>query len=340
MNNLNRESSVAHRNSTIDLAKCIAAFMVIALHTMRTFGTDSNYGFFIINVVCRMAVPFFAICTGYFLGETYEQAEGDRRKKILASVVKQLKKLIILYCIWSLIYMIYSIPMWVSMGWFSAHAFLDYCIGAVKLGSHYHLWYILSLIYALPIYYLCETHLRKKQLLYLSIALWLVKAVNYGYKVFLPEPVTQVFGIMDKFPGFTDAIFCILPLLILGTLIREGRKGKTEFYAFGFVFSFLLLCSEAFLLKSRGQLAASYIFSTYPTAYFLFQLILCTHIPISQNLSMKMSSISLLVYCIHPMFGEITDALLTSNTLHYLVTAVASAGVSLLFLKIVQHRNA
>lgn len=47
------------RNTTTDLFKYVAAAMVVAIHTMRTFGTDSIFGFFIINVLCRIAVPFF-----------------------------------------------------------------------------------------------------------------------------------------------------------------------------------------------------------------------------------------------------------------------------------------
>lgn len=56
-----------NRNTNVDLFKYIAAAMIVALHTTRTFGTDGAIGFFVINVFCRTAVPFFSVCSGFYL---------------------------------------------------------------------------------------------------------------------------------------------------------------------------------------------------------------------------------------------------------------------------------
>lgn len=86
------------RNQTMDLFKCAAALMIIALHTTRTFGTDSSFGFFVINIFCRMAVPYFAVCSGYFLSMKWKVG-AESNGEFDAAIVKQFKSsLLFMWC--------------------------------------------------------------------------------------------------------------------------------------------------------------------------------------------------------------------------------------------------
>ena len=67
------------------------------------------------------------------------------------------KKMIIIYFIWTAVYLIRLIP-----GWFSMYAFIDYAIATLFSGSYYHLWYILSVIYAISLFIVCLKKLDKK----------------------------------------------------------------------------------------------------------------------------------------------------------------------------------
>ena len=55
------------RNQTIDIAKFLAALLVIAIHTSLFEDLDSQLYFLFNSVLCRLAVPFFAATTGYYL---------------------------------------------------------------------------------------------------------------------------------------------------------------------------------------------------------------------------------------------------------------------------------
>lgn len=309
---------ITERNTTIDMFKYVASLMVVAIHTTGTFGTASNLGFGMINVVCRIAVPFFAVSSGYFYFSKLENEKYDFDMLIKA----QMKKVFILYLVWTIIYLIYSIPFWLFSGWLSVHAFVDYIVASFLVGSHYHLWYLLSLLYALPIFWIVVTFIKKKWLLPLSIMLWTVKVLSYGYIQFFGKK-KWMFEWMDKFPAFRDAIILILPLLLLGGLLRDGKKNEMNKISILLIGSFFLLFLEAFVLKENGQTKVSFIFMTYPTVYFLMRFILNRgNIKRNKKMWMLLGRASIMVYCIHPIIGEILEKLITNNVICYLLTIV------------------
>lgn len=197
------------------------------------------------------------------------------------------------------------------------------------------MWYLLSLLYALPIFWACLTFVKKEWLLPVSALLWIVKAISYGYIQLIPDEIRNILLWMDKFPALRDAVFCILPLLLLGTHIRMEKKKDTVFKVLGFAFAFSALCVEAFFLKGKGASAVSYIFFTYPTAYFLMELILEIRCKGLKKISGILGQVSLVVYCVHPMIGEVTDKVLANSAFHYIVTVVLAAGIGfvLVFMK-------
>lgn len=313
---------VYKRNPIIELCKYSASIMIVAIHTTRSFGTESAIGFFFINILCRLAVPFFAICSGYFLSNK-EESNNDN-SEIERRVWTQERKLCKLYLLWSMVYLLYSIPVWIRSGWFSLYAFVDYAIATVKIGSYYHFWYLLSLIYALPLFLLMLESLKRSQLLIISVLLWIGKVLLYAYQgiVFnMGEQLNKVFGIV---PGVADAVLCILPLLLLGAYIHEEKKREQSFYLVGYIVSFFGLCIEAFWLRSIGQLSTSYIFFTFPVAYFLFHILISCETIQRKKIADILGGISMVVYCVHPIVGEVTDGIISNSIHHFVVTAALS----------------
>ena len=65
---MNAATSLASpRNATVDVAKFVAALFVVGIHTSLFKDVDASLYFVLNQIVCRLAVPFFATCTGYFL---------------------------------------------------------------------------------------------------------------------------------------------------------------------------------------------------------------------------------------------------------------------------------
>ena len=172
------------RNTTLDLAKYIAALMVIGLHTRFLAEISETANFIVTQILFRVAVPFFAVCTGYLLAPKLSLGPGSMNANYHV-IIRQERHLIPVYCIWTVLYLFFSIPKWIENGWFSAWAFVDYGIAAVRDGSHYHLWYLLDLIYAYPILLILLHFLNRNKVLPVSAALYLVYAIHYGYRSFV-----------------------------------------------------------------------------------------------------------------------------------------------------------
>ena len=323
-------SSKNNRNYTVDLFKFISSILIIGIHTNLFVDINDTLNFAFVDIICRLAVPFFAVCSGYFLSKSL--AKNEFRAK---PIKKQEWKMIKLYALWTLLYLLYSIPTWIKTGWMSFGAFKDYALATVTQGCHYHLWYLISLIYALPLFYLCVRFIKSRKLLFVfMVAFYVIKALSYGYIQWLPTFMQTIFGIGGKFSALFDAVFLLLPLLLLGFFISQ-KKIPLKLSLIGFIVSFSLLTVEAFTLKEFGQESVSFIFLTLPTAYLLFSLISQMNWNLNGKVCTLLGSASLMIYCFHPMIVELFIDIVPSSILLFVITTIISVAVALMFVIII-----
>lgn len=321
-----------NRNSTVDIAKYLAALLVIGIHTALFSDLNDTLYFVVVQIICRVAVPFFAVCTGYFIGRNLAFREGGLVGVSFntSEFIQRGKSIALLYFSWTCLYLVFSILFWIEIGWFSPMAFVDYAFASLTAGSHYHLWYLLYLLYSLPMVYLFLRWIPARCQWLLILVCWAIAVFSYTYKSLLPENILPSLGALKYF-----SMFPILPpLILLGVQISKESKEKRQFYAFGFVISFACLIAEAFTLRHFGIEKVSYIICSLPTAYFLFHLIL--EISSSQNAekakyAAPLGSISILVYCIHPMFIETVGKKIGSSVWSYLVVVLMSTATGYVF---------
>lgn len=322
------------QNDTIDLAKYIASLLVVAIHVSLLSDLNSIAYFFIVKIICQMAVPFFSMCTGYFLGIKLDRIEiYDGKNNGYNIFIAQWKKFIFLYIVWSVIYLFYSIPLWIEIRWLSLNAFVDFGVATILFGSHYHFWYLLSVIYAMPLFYLCVKYLKTK-IHIIVIVLWIVKAISYGYSIWIP--IQFIMWPLDNFPGMRDALFCILPMMLTGYYSNYTKSKGKQHYLIKFSVCFLFLCIEALILVNLGQDSVSNILFTLPTSYSLFNLILKQKIQINIFNGKMLRYISLFIYCIHPIIIEITDKVINNSVIQYIVCVSVSTLIGIMYANIKQ----
>lgn len=318
------------RNQSIDCFKFAAAVLIVAIHTGLFSDVDQRLNFFVVNYLCRMAIPFFAVVTGYFLTKKLEfDNKLERNSTNVGFYWKYTKKTAILYVTWSIIYLIVSIPLWIKTGWMSPMAFVDFAIGTLTKGSHYHLWYLLYLIYSLPLFWIVLRTIRQKYLLPIAFLLWMAEIVLYAYRFFLPPAAERLLCVFDK----NSTIGVILPLLILGSVIARGKSRSKKFMVVGFIVSAIALLAEAIFLKECGVNAYSYLFFTFPTAYFAFNVILSIDIRLKIN-SKYTAMMSTIVYCVHPIFVEAFADAVDSSVIRFLITLALSIAVAVLYVSV------
>lgn len=308
---------------SLDLFKYFASLCIIVIHTEPLSSYNSFWNFFTVQIAARLAVPFFAVCTGFLMTRRILKVQEDkpaRRERILG----YWKRIIRIYCFWSFVYLLFSIPWWLQTGWFSAWAFVDYGIAAFRSASYYHLWYLLALIYAIPAFAVCLRILKKSIWFPLSTGLYGVYAIHYCYSMFLPGPIQKVFSVLSLFDGLTNGLFLILPFLLQGAILADDRIEFRIPYQIALVFSFLLLSMEAILLDRLGQNKVSYIVFTYPTALFFFQTVQHVKITKGTQVCRALGAASLLIYCFHPVIIEVLEENNVSPLLRFFVTVSVS----------------
>ena len=61
------------RNEVIDFATFVASLLVVAIHTALFKDVNKQLYFVFNELICRLGVPFFAICTGFYLYKAIEK---------------------------------------------------------------------------------------------------------------------------------------------------------------------------------------------------------------------------------------------------------------------------
>lgn len=329
------------RNGTIDVFRMIAAIFIVALHSQPLCDITEAGDFFLTHILCRIAVPFFIVCSGYFLSA---KSIGQSDQAVRRIVFRELKKLVTIYVIFSLIYLIVYIPNWISTGWFSPHAFVDWFIAALRNGSYYHLWYILAMIYLMVILLAVFPILLKNRVLR-WVAIFLlgtVEVLEYAYRQFLPTSLSSLFGICDKFGCAFYAVVRCLPFFLLGTCLYESKSsGQLQKPQYGLSISAVLLVAEVYFLKHIGGTQFSYVFMTLPTAYFLFGTLLNLKVNIDSKgqYTFLLSRMSFIIYCVHPAVLQIVDMFKPHSLVRFLFTAGVSVVIAVMYCFLSQKKK-
>ena len=95
------------KESIVDIAKLFFAYIVVAIHT-NAFSEimigEVNVGILVSRLLYDFAVPFFFVCSGFFLGNKLIKVDKKCEKKII--IIKYFKRLLVPYLVWGIWYFI------------------------------------------------------------------------------------------------------------------------------------------------------------------------------------------------------------------------------------------
>jgi surface polysaccharide O-acyltransferase-like enzyme len=173
------------RLNGVDLFRFIAAFFILILHT--NYGPlEDTLGVYA-KLSARWAVPFFFLCSGYFLQKKLEKSEHFSFDVIQKNVISLISILLVSSLIYGTIDTI--------------RGNYEFQIPHVLVGAYFHLWYIGAMIFAfITIWYLHEVKLQFI-LPYLSILLLggLFLSDNYDF-LFQKDYSFEVYRFMQAIP--------------------------------------------------------------------------------------------------------------------------------------------
>ena len=93
--------------SMIDVGKLFCAYCIVAIHTSLFSDISQSLHTIAMRYVTSFAVPFFMICSGYFLGVKIWRTEN--RESYRAVLNKYINRLLYPYIFWGILYFVIGV---------------------------------------------------------------------------------------------------------------------------------------------------------------------------------------------------------------------------------------
>ena len=319
----NNQKEMSARNPAIDIAKYVAAILVVAIHTHPFKVIWPVFDFVFVEILCRFAVPFFAVCTGYYLA-------------ISGSIKRSFMKIAKLYCLWSLVYLVYLFYVWrqnnLEISWLYLVGWFE---GAMCSFSFYHLWYLNAMCWGLFAWGLVSKFVHEKYYTGLAICLWILQVLVYVYDGILNLLPGRLMTMVNLFTAPFNGVTMMLPFLIVGWTLKRYLNGqKIRHTVTGLIVCLICLAAEIVLLRMSGARKFSFILFTLPSAYFVFAYVYSRGVTYRYNnipqYTKRLAAISLTVYCIHPVIiGLITLNSDAGPMVQFILTAAVATILAL-----------
>ena len=331
---MNTQTSLKHTESpktvypNLDIAKFVMAFLVILIHARPFAGIFPIADFLISDVAARVAVPVYFAISGFLFFRKLEYENGKAKWSAANRMylIQYLKRIGLIYLAWSAVYIVFRLPYWYQIGWWGLAAIKDCVANLFLAGSHYHTWFLLSLIYGVPLLFCILLVCPRKKLPLLMAAGWCVECMVYSYTWAIPGLQQSVGLVAGRAPIVFDTLFRALPLLGIGVMLSDDASG-TRKSSGGLCLCAMAACAtEAALLKvfSPNQSNFSYLIFTPCVAYLMLRyLVGCRQIKIPSRTAAVLREASLIIYCLHPMVIEILAGFGMKSGVYHSITVMA-----------------
>ena len=232
----------------LDFLKFVAAFLVVAIHIPPFEEIAPVFSHEFQQVICRMAVPFFFVCTGYFIGEKI--TDKDRVKKYLFHIIK-------MYVWWSLLYLIPIIDRFWEKKRSAAGNLSELARRFFLIGSYIQLWYLLATVVAVLLLYLLVTRFRwnVKGIISVAVLLYLIGVCHNTYRhVFdnvLPA-ASEIKWYLSVFATARNGIFFGFPFVTMGYLFwAKSDHIRKMTYGWHTVYFLVLMMLEEWIVTQK-----------------------------------------------------------------------------------------
>lgn len=286
-----------NRSISIDIARVIAAVLVIAIHTHPFSGINVNIDFYISNALARMAIPFFFITSGYFFYDKY-----IKNNKY---IILFLNKIIKVYIRWSIIYGVWSIYLLINDKQFGLVNIINLIRRFFFCGTNTILWYLPALIYSTIFCWIFVKRNRIKFLVIISVLFYVFSSMGDTLAgVVTNTYINKLIGIYNFIFDTTrnGLLFGVL-FITIGILIRKYYL-KINYKAIKLMILplIVILLIEVTILKQL-DIAKDYniIYSLIFLVPVIFIFLLNLNIKINYN-SKILRDLSLYMYCSHGLF--------------------------------------
>lgn len=289
----------------IDIVKFIMALFVVILHTHPLYGINRTADFLTADVITRAAVPFFFAATGFLLEKQINERHADVRE----TIVRYVRKVLGLYCIWTVIYL----PIIIYNKFIISDETVVYGVFTLMrdlffAGSYGQLWYLPATAVGVVVVFALRKYLGEGKtavILFILFLMGLATQSYFGLTTALIEPDGVLWkgmkAVKKVMVTCRNGVFFGSIFIYMGTWIaRCDIRMKAWKAVSGLTISMLLFCIEASYLWSIGSVREKDMYLLLlPTVFFLMALAIQIQVKGDTVFLRKMS---INIYLVHTAF--------------------------------------
>lgn len=287
----------------LDNSRIFAIYAVVFLHvaagvvTRNDIGTQHWWFGNIYDSVVRWCIPVFVMISGALL------LDPNKKEDLLTFYKKRLSRILLPILFWSVFFLCRDFFQDSVKG--SEPTGIELLKRLLSGKPHFHMWFlymILSLYIFTPFFRKIVAHSTKNELIFLVVVLFVFAAGNSAYEDFYSGPPKL----------FVNWFLSYTPYFFSGYLIRQDNTYPSKaILLIIFALSSIFTVLGCYFVGVKSNLTKGFYFYNYLSVtvipmsisimYFLKQM---TSPIFSQNFSMKLSTLALGVYLIHPLILE------------------------------------
>lgn len=321
----------------IDIAKFFASVLIFAMHcgVLYDYNTISS----IPELLARWGVPFFFICSAYFLFRKGQDGKIEKR-----TINLYIKRISSLYAVW----LVYNIPNVVYMRLYSKDlsalsTWLFFFKNSILSSTFTGSWYLASSVFSAWFVYTLSKKLQTKSIMGITFIPYLLCVLTSAYKGLLPADIAKI---LDFF-CFPLNIFNGCFYFALGKYICENqqtilKKCNTRCALICSIAFYLLFILELFITKRLNICSGTDLaFSTVLLAASIF--LFCLQIDIKIKNGLLLRKLSTIIYCSQGNVLLVNNVL--KNTLKlssidaFLISSFVIAAICAVTLLIQKNKN-
>ena len=213
----------------IDVMKFVAAFLVVAIHFPLFEDVNLYLTYYFTNVVCRLAVPFFFVCSGFFMADRFCDDEAVKRYVL---------RLLQMYVIWSILYIPQSLYQYLQQSESIIFILKEFIYKFFVAGFYTQFWYFPAIITAIIFIWLLKSrfHMGDGTISLILVILYVVGVFGnsyYGFFVNQNSAITKIYeAYFSWFETTRNGLFMGAFYVFLGYLIKRllvKKKSKSRF---------------------------------------------------------------------------------------------------------------